>query len=101
MKKAEAERIEKIMREFLINPDVGLTFFKTGIMVLTIYGVHKDNLNNIIHLCSFKQYHKKTYLWIHDTTFFSWFNDGVFDALELMGVDSNKKYYEYRNRMND
>lgn len=100
MKKAEAEQIKNIIKEFLDNPDVGLTFFKTGITILTLYGVHKDDLSNIIHLCSFKQYNKKIYLWIHDTTFFKWFNDGVFDALELMGVDSNKKYYEYRNRIN-
>ena len=101
MKKAEREQIENIVREFLVNTDVGLTFFKTGITVLTLYGVHRDNLSGIIHLCTFKEHHKKAYLWIHDTTFFKWFNDGVFDALELMGVDSNKKYYEYRNRMND
>lgn len=101
MKKAEAEQIENIVREFLVNTDVGLTFFKTGITVLTLYGVHRDNLSNIVHLCTFKQYNKKIYLWVHDPIFFQWFNKGVFDALELMGVDSNKNYYAYRNQMND
>lgn len=101
MKKAEAAQIENIVKEFLTNSDVGITFFKTGITVLTLYGVHRDELSSIKHLCTFKQYNKKIYLWVHDAIFFQWFNKGVFDALELMGIDSNKNYYAYRNCMND
>lgn len=100
MRKAEVERIENVVREFQTNSDVGITFFKTGIKILTVYGVHKDALSNIKHLCTFKQYNKEIYLWVNDIIFFDWFNRGLFDALELMGIDSNKKYYADMRCMN-
>lgn len=101
MKKVEREQIENIVREFLVNTDVGLTFFRQGILSATVYGVHRDDLDKIVHLCTFKQYKGKVYLWVHDSIFFTWFNRGVFDALELMGVDSNKNYYAYKDYMDD
>ena len=94
MKKSERERFEAVIRQFA-KPDIGLTCFREGLLKMNVYGVHKDDINDIQHILDIRGSNGNLhmYLWCSVHRFNAWFDPELLDALELLGVRTHWEYF--------
>lgn len=94
MKKAERERFEAVIRQF-VKPDVGLTCFREGLLKMSVYGVHKDDINDIQYILDIRGSNGilHMYLFCSCERFNAWFDSALLDALELLGVRTHREYF--------
>lgn len=94
MKKAERERFEALIRQF-VKPDIGLSFFREGLLKMYVYGVHKDDINDIQKIMDIRGSNGNLHMYLHCSSdrFIAWFNPELLDALELLGVHTHKEYF--------
>ena len=94
MKKTERERFEAVIRQFAI-PDIGISCFREGLLKMNVYGVHKDDVNDIQHILDIRGSNNNLHMYLHCSCerFNAWFDPALLDALELLGVHTHREYF--------